>query len=154
MKTLPSRSALNELVDWLRLRVDLVEQLSDRLDNCEQSNSIEQLDSYKKKLMEISDEMRHSRESSLKIIRNSIEDEIRQGFYDLAVSELLAKTERDWSKFKSKIVNDLERLDLSLARINEFDRNVKQMQVWIQKQSMSEVRVWCFYLSDKKVGCS
>lgn len=143
MKTLPSRSALNELVDWLRLRVDLVEQLSDRIDNCEKSNSIEQLASYKRKLTEISDEMRHSRESSLKIIRNSIEEEIRQGFYDLAVSELLAKTERDWSKFKSKIMNDLERLDLSLARIHEFDRNVKQMQVWIQNQSMSEVRVWC-----------
>jgi hypothetical protein len=139
MKTLPSRSALNELVDWLRARVDLVEQLSDRIENCEKSNSIEQLESYKRKLLDISDEMRQSRESSLKIIRNSIEEEIRQGFYDLAVSELLAKTERDWSKFKNKITNDLERLELSLARINEFDRNVKQMQVWIQNQSMSEV---------------
>ena len=134
MKTLPSRSALNELVDWLRIRVELVESLSSRI-GTEKCNTLEHLETYKKKLCEVSQEMKQGRDSSLKYLRNSIEDEIKQGFYDLAVSELLAKTERDWNKLSQRISNDLERLDLSLVRINEFDRNVRQMQVWIQNQT-------------------
>lgn len=138
MKTLPSRSALNELVDWLRIRIELVDSLSNRI-GTEKCNSLEHLESYKKNLCEINQEMKQGRESSLKFLRNSIEDEIKQGFYDLAVSELLAKTERDWNKLGQRISNDLERLDLSLIRINEFDRNVRQMQVWIQNQTVMDV---------------
>ena len=141
MKKLPSRSALNELVDWLRLRLELVESLADRIGsetNFSSSSSPSQLEAYKKKLTEISDEMKQSRECSLKFIRNSIEDEIKQGFYDLSVSELLAKTERDWNRLKQRLATDLDRLNLSLIRIDEFDRNVRQMQVWIQTQSASE----------------
>ena len=138
MKTLPSRSALNELVDWLRVRMNQVNILSDQIGSGQKS-SLDQLEDYKRQLTEIHDEMKQGRENSLKIIHNSIEDEIRQGFYDLTVSELLARTERDWNTLKQKITSDLERLDLSTVRISEFDRNVKQMQIWIQSQSISEV---------------
>ncbi len=135
MRRLPSRSALNELVDWLRLRLELVESLSEQI-GVEKSNSVNQLEAYKRKLTEINDEMKQGQENSLKFIRNSIEDEIQQGFYDLSVSEQLAKTERDWTRLKHKLNTDLERLNLSLVRISEFDRNVKQMQLWIQNQSI------------------
>ena len=81
MKKLPSRSALNELVDWLRLRLELVESLAERIGtNSNFSSSLGQLEAYKKKLTEIGDEMKQSRECSLKFIRNSIEDEIKQCF--------------------------------------------------------------------------
>jgi hypothetical protein len=137
MKRLPSRSALNELVDWLRLRLEIIETQSDRIGN-DKSNIPNQLENYKKRLIEINEEMKQNRECSLKFIRNSIEDEIKQGFYDLSVSELLSRTERDWNRLKQKINTDLERLNLSLVRINEFDRNVRQMQIWIQNQTASE----------------
>jgi hypothetical protein len=147
MKTLPSRSALNELISWLYSRIDLVDNLSAHIQTektktttTHSSSSLEQLEAYKKKLAEISDEMKQGRAGSLKFIRNSIEDEIRQGFYDLTVSELLSKTERDWTRLKQRISNELERLELSLIRISEFDRNVRQMQVWIQSQALTEVR--------------
>jgi hypothetical protein len=147
MKTLPSRSALNELISWLYSRIDLVDNLSGHIRTektkttiTNSSSSLEQLEAYKKKLAEISDEMKQGRAGSLKFIRNSIEDEIRQGFYDLTVSELLSKTERDWTRLRQRISNELERLELSLIRISEFDRNVRQMQVWIQNQAIIEVR--------------
>jgi len=154
MKTLPSRSALNELISWLYSRMDLVDSLSTQK-RAEEGNStsstttttssLDKLEGYKKKLVEISDEMKQGRGGSLKFIRNSIEDEIKQGFYDLTVSELLSKTERDWTRFRQRISNELERLELSLIRINEFDRNVRQMQVWIQSQAISEVGSFFFF---------
>ncbi len=138
MKCLPSRVALNDLLEWLHAKIELVEKFSKKI-GTEDCKSIAQLEIYKNNLQTISQEIADSKETCLQFVRDAIEDEMKQGFYDFNMSEHLARTEREWFQLKQKISNDLERLNLSLVRINEFDKNVAQMQEWIQSQTIAEM---------------
>ena len=138
LKCLPSRVALNDLLEWLRVKVELVDKFAKKIgsDDCK---SIAQLEVYKNSLQAISQEIVDSKETCLRYVRQAIDDEMKQGFYDFNMSEHLARTEREWLQLKQKISMDLERLNLSLVRISEFDKNVAQMQEWIQSQTTAEI---------------
>ncbi len=137
-RCLPSRVALNDLVEWLKVKINLVENLSKRVgsDDCK---SINHLENYKNVLYEITEEIFKSKEACLNFIKKSVEEEIKQGFYDFNITENLATTEKEWNHFKQKVSNDLERLKICLIRISEFDKNVAKMQEWIQLQTSSEI---------------
>lgn len=150
IKSLPSRLALNDLIDWLKIKIDLVESFSKRI-GTDEYKSFNQLETYKKNLIEICQEIASSKENCLSFIKEAIDNEIKQGFYDFTMSEHLAKTEREWSQLKQKINNDIERLNLSLIRISEFDKNVIQMQEWIQQQTVTEMKNLTSIDDDRKI---
>lgn len=137
MNSLPSRNSLAELKDWVRLKIDLIERLSNEL--ASDNRTLNDLSVYKSQLGEINDEIRHEREYSLKFVRNSLDSEIKQGFYDLHVSEECMQMERDWSRLKQKLNTDLERLDINLNRCAEFEKTIEQMQTWIENRTQAEL---------------
>ena len=135
---MPSRNALEEFKEWIKQKTILVENLSSQM-SIEIDNLV-QLDVYKAQLVEINEEIKHDRECSLNFIKNSIENEIKQGFYDLGVSEQLTEVEREWNRLKQKISNDIERIDINLIKLNEFERNIKQMKEWTRSQTQNELK--------------
>jgi exonuclease VII small subunit len=137
MTSLPSRNSLQELQEWIRFRLELIENMSNELSI--EKQSLNQLYGYKNQLMEISDEIKHEREHSLKFVRNSIDNEIKQGFYDLHVSEECMQMEREWSRLKQKLNSDLERLDIHLNRCAEFEKSIEPMQKWVDVQTQREL---------------
>ena len=137
MNSLPSRNALAELHEWIIFRINLIENLFQDLSNSEKS--LNQLYSYKNQLLDISDELKHEREYSLKFVRNSIDNEIKQGFYDIHVSEECMQMESDFARLKQKINSDLERLDIHLTRCGEFEKSIETMHAWVDQQTQSEL---------------
>jgi hypothetical protein len=138
MSSLPSRNSLQELHEWLRFKFNLIEEMSKELSS--EKQSLGQLYVYKNQLLEISDEIKHERENSLKYVRNSIDNEIKQGFYDLHVSEECMQMERDWSRLKQKLNSDLERLDINLNKFVEFEKSIAPMVTWVDTQTQKELK--------------
>ena len=137
MSSLPSRNSLQELQEWLRFKLNLIEEMSKEISI--EKQSLNQLYAYKNQLLEINDEIKHERENSLKYVRNSIDNEIKQGFYDLHASEECMQMERDWSRLKQKLNSDLERLDINLNRCAEFEKSIEPMLTWVDIQTQKEL---------------
>lgn len=131
MKNLPSRNALIELSDWVKIKYRFVEQLSDSIKP--EGSTLDQIKLYLKELQSISNEM-ETKEVTLRFIRESIENETQQGFYDLVICEKNSKLEDDWNRLKHFISSELERVDLIFDKINTFEKEVNEIESWIGDQ--------------------
>ena len=75
----------------------------------------------------------------------------------MAISEQFVQLERDWIHLKQKLSTDLERLDINLNKVSEFDKLICQMRDWTVKQltvtnsSANGMQDICSIESDKKV---
>ena len=68
MKCLPSRVALNDFLDWLRVKIELVEKLSKKI-GTHDCKSIGQLEIYKNNLEAISQEIVGGKEACIQYIK-------------------------------------------------------------------------------------
>ena len=134
MKITRARKTLNELVEWIRYRSEQIEDWSRQI-----YTEPAKLQDYGRKLSELSEEMRQERETSLKLARAAVDTEVRQGFYDLAVSEHLSKVERDWVRLKHRLTGECDKVDHELSRLAEFDRSIAHVRIWVQDQTRLEM---------------
>ena len=132
LKVLPSRNAITELNSWIKEKAFCIKELSKSIQP--QNSTIGELDTYMRQLQDLNDEM-VQKESTLEFVRESIETEIKQGFYDLNVCEHSRVLEQDWLKLKQDIQMDLERLDVVFQKINEFNKDIYEIENWIIEQN-------------------
>ena len=93
------------------------------------------LESYKRQFMHLCDEMRTERESQLLFILDSIERETKEGFYDLVISEQCNQLECDWKKFKQRLSQNLELVDIGIIRLTEFGKEFSNLRNQIEQKS-------------------
>lgn len=134
MKHLPSRSALFDIGDWLISRAADLDQI-DRQFRSEKTLSLVKLDSYKHQLAKIAEEMRSEREPQLAFILDSIEKEIKEGFYDLIMSEQCNQLECDWNRFKLRLTQHIEVVEMGIVKLNEFNRDMSQIRASIEERA-------------------
>jgi hypothetical protein len=132
VKQLQARSVLEELASWLKsgqTKLADIEQTSSKaierflvsdknIEASSQDYTIE-LDRMKSALIELNDEMKvKQRERELMFVVDSIEIEIRQGFYDLKTSEACTRLQSEWNEFKHRLKCSLDRFDLAAIKVD------------------------------------
>jgi hypothetical protein len=90
------------------------------------------LETYKRDLIQINNEIKDERECLFNYICESIETEMNHGFYDLSLADRLSQMKKEWFHLKSSIKSNLEILDMNTLRINEFEKSIFDINEWLQ----------------------
>lgn len=100
---------------------------------------LNKLECLKHELADMVDELKNKRERELLFILDSIETEIKQGFYDLNTTENCNRLQFDWNLLKQKLKNLFEIAELSLIKMKKFNHDLSQINDWLSlKQTQNE----------------
>ena len=138
VENLSSRKSLVQLIEWIRYKADYVETLTKSIfdfgtiTSSSLKDSFSELDTYKRDLVQINNEIKDERECLFNYICDSIEKEMNHGFYDLSLADRLSQMKKEWFHLKSSIKSNLEILDMNTLRMNEFEKSVFEINEWLQ----------------------
>ncbi|CAF0715881.1 unnamed protein product [Brachionus calyciflorus] len=134
MKNLPSRNSLNDLQKWLF-------NANERLENQEliietdRPIDLKKLEIFKKDLTQLKDELTNEKEVELKFCTDIIDNEIKQGFYDLSIQQKSSQIKNEFDRFRLKLNSNLDRIEISILKLKEFDRSIHQIKYWINNKN-------------------
>lgn len=158
MKQLQWRSALEELHCWIETgqkRLDEIEcglrVTGESYRNGEEDQTsaavairemdevfVNQLERARHDLADLADEIRAKRERELSFVVDSIEIEIRQGFYDLKTSEQCTRVQFEWGALKQRLKATLDRVELAAIKVKKFNSDLNQINDWINVKQCAE----------------
>jgi hypothetical protein len=117
--------------------------LTNDLNENDKSNISRKLITCKSKLEEIEEQIKEERAGQLEFIRTSIEQETKQGFYDLAVAEQFNHIEADWSSLKQKLLSLVDSCNQNLKKIQRVEEKMKEIESWLKRQTRVELPRVC-----------
>lgn len=138
LQSLQSRMALQELNAWIKSQLDKLDTLEGTLDVTQThqpeqwSLSLGRLENIKLELVEMNEEIGNKRERELLFILDSIENELKQGFYDINITENCNTLEFNWNCLKQRLKNLLDLVDLTLLKALQFDSELNQLNQLIE----------------------
>lgn len=133
MKDLPSRNSLNNLQNWLCLANERINCIDLNIDSDRPIN-LKKLDLFKKEIIQLKEEFLNEKEIEFKFCSEIIQNEIKQGFFDLSIQEASVQIRSELDKLKQKIDTSLERIEISILKLNEFNRCISSIKTWIDNK--------------------
>ena len=133
MKNLPSRNSLNDLQNWI---CDANQRIKDIYLIIETDRPIDmkKLELLKKNISLLREELFNKNEIEFKFCSETIENEVKQGFFDLSIQETSAQIKTDLEKLNQKINSSMETVDISILKLNEFDKTICQLKSWLDNK--------------------
>ncbi|RMZ97858.1 hypothetical protein BpHYR1_020011, partial [Brachionus plicatilis] len=134
MKNLPSRSSLNDLQHWLGDANERVKRINLCIET-ERPVSLKHLETIKKEINQLRDQLLNEKEIEFKFCSETIENEAKQGFFDLSIQELSAQIGNDLEKLKQRVNSSLERVQICALKLDEFGRSIGQIKCWLDNKA-------------------
>jgi hypothetical protein len=130
---LPSRRLIVDINDWIISKKSILDQLEKQMS---ETNLLDQkkMNYFKREFETIKNEMKNEREPQLIFVLDSIEKEIKEGFFDLILSEKCNKLQADWTHLKQNLNISIDLVEYCGDEVGRFEQNILQIKKFIDYQ--------------------